>query len=151
MDADLCLEYSRDLLISHSEGSRSYIHRYCLLKLLITKNLFLRFPNIQQGSEPGSRKADSGVVTTIKSPSEYLSLAFRFPTYIQACFNGVLFETRLSVRSCNKELWKTTRQWLKSDKLLCHIPSVILGFGGCSYHQHGMSQSWLDWRQGASW
>ena len=86
MGAELCLESSSDLLLSHSEGSRSYIHRCSLLKLLTTKNLFLRFPNIQRGSEPGIRKADSVVVTTTKSPAEYLSLALCFPAYKTSMF-----------------------------------------------------------------
>lgn len=36
-----------------------------------------------------------------------------------------------------------TKNWLKSDELICHIPKVIpvCGDCGCSYHLHGMSQS----------
>lgn len=49
MGAELCLECSRDLLLLHSEGFRSYTIVIRLLKLLTTKNLFLRFPNIHQG------------------------------------------------------------------------------------------------------
>jgi len=44
MGAELCLGCNRDLLLSHSEGSMSHIHRCSLLKLLTTENLFLRFP-----------------------------------------------------------------------------------------------------------
>lgn len=86
MGAELWLECSRDLLLSHSEGSRSYLHHYSLLKLLTTKNLFLRFPNIHRGSEPGTRKADSVVVTPTKSPAESLSFTFSFLTYKTCLF-----------------------------------------------------------------
>lgn len=81
MDAELYLECSKDLLLLHSEGSRTHIHHYRLLKLLATKNFFLRSPSIQRGSKPGTRKADAVVGTSTNSSAEYLTLAFGFPTY----------------------------------------------------------------------
>lgn len=49
MGAELCLCYSRDLLLLQ-QGARVPAHCYSLLKLLITtKNPFLRLPSVQRG------------------------------------------------------------------------------------------------------
>lgn len=85
MDALLCLEGSRHLLLSHCERSRSYIHLQGLLKLLFTKNLFLKFLSIHRGWQPGTRKGDSWLVSTT-DPLQNTFLASSFPIYKPSIF-----------------------------------------------------------------
>lgn len=127
MGAQLCVEGSRALLLSHGEGSRPCAHLQGLLKLLLSKSLFLKFPSTQRGSEPGSSKADSWLVITTSRLQNTFS-AFSFPISKPSIFKWCALW--LSVPSDNRDLWKTARQWLKSEELICNIPRVIPVCGG---------------------